>query len=242
MTNWVERLLGQTQVKLLQLLRRPPQTVTGLSVALGVTDNAVRNHIAALGRDGIVKQVGTQRDTGGKPASIYALTEEGEELFPKAYAAVLGGLVEQIARTDGWEHAIELLRSVGAQAGARARVTAGVEARVTAAAVALRSLGGDIEVQSTPDGWRLQGYGCPLSAVTSRHPEVCELARALVAEITAQPVTECCDRSGRPRCAFIIDDKTVRTIGGKRRAGKVIPHPEHSEGPAQRVRNRQDAE
>ena len=210
MTNWVERLLGQTQVKLLQLLRRPPQTITALSAALGVTDNAVRNHIAALGRDGIVRQVGTQRDTGGKPASTYALTEEGEELFPKAYAVVLAGLVEQIARDDGWEHAIELLRRVGAQAGAGAPGLASVEGRVTAAAAALRSLGGDIEVQSTPGGWRLQGYGCPLSAVTSRHPQVCELARALVAEITTRPVTECCDRTGRPRCAFIVDDNTRR--------------------------------
>lgn len=215
MTNWLERLLGQTQVKLLQLLRRPPQTVTGLSAALGVTDNAVRNHIAALGRDGIVKQVGTQRDTGGKPASTYALTEEGEELFPKAYAMVLGGLVEQIARSDGWEHAIELLRSVGAQAGAGAIASSGVEGRVTAAAAALRSLGGDIEVQSAPGGWRIQGYGCPLSAVTSKHPQVCELARALVAEITAQPVTECCDRTGRPRCAFIVDDPP-KPLGAKR--------------------------
>ena len=220
MTNWLERLLGQTQVKLLQLLRRPPQTVTGLSIALGVTDNAVRNHIAALGRDGIVKQVGTQRDTGGKPASTYALTEEGEELFPKAYAVVLGGLVEQIALADGWEHAIELLQRVGAQAGAGALApAAGVEGRVTAAAAALRSLGGDIEVQSTPAGWRLQGYGCPLSAVTSQHPQVCELARALVAEITARPVTECCDRTGRPRCAFIIDHKPKRYEAKPPRSG-----------------------
>jgi predicted ArsR family transcriptional regulator len=76
-----------------------------------------------------------------------------------------------------------------------------------AAAAALRGLGGDVEVQRTADGYRLQGYGCPLSAVTAKHPQVCALARALVEEITGQSVTECCDREGRPRCGFRIDDE-----------------------------------
>jgi predicted ArsR family transcriptional regulator len=210
MTNWLEKLLGETRGRLLHLLRRPPGTITGLSASLGLTDNAVRTHIAALGRDGIVTQVCTQRDTGGKPARVYALTEEGEELFPKAYAVILVALVEQIARTDGWEHAVKLLRAVGEQAGSGAVAPADVGGRVAAAAAALRSLGGDIEVQQTEHGWRLQGYGCPLSAVTAKHPQVCALALALVEEITGQPVTECCDRTGRPRCAFQVGEKRDR--------------------------------
>jgi predicted ArsR family transcriptional regulator len=213
MTNWLEKLLGETRAKLLQLLRRPPGTITGLSSALGLTDNAVRTHIAALGRDGIVEQVGIARDTGGKPARVYALTEAGEELFPKAYAVVLGGLVEQIARTDGSDHAVELLRAVGRQVGERVTAPADVSDRVVAAAAALRKLGGDLEVQRTAEGWHLQGYGCPLSAVTARHPQVCALAQALVEEITRQPVTECCDRGERPRCAFQISAEVRREEG-----------------------------
>jgi len=206
MTNWLEKLIGETQAKLLRLLRRPPQTVTGLAEALGLTDNAVRIHVAALGRDGIVEQVGSQRDTGGKPARLYALTREGEELFPKAYATVLGGLVEEIAKRDGWEHAIELLRAVGEQVAPGVATTADAGGRVAAAATSLRSIGGDIEVQRTERGWRLQGYGCPLSAVTAKHPQVCALARALVEQITRLPVTECCERSDRPRCRFQVDE------------------------------------
>ena len=90
MTNWVERLTGETRAQLLRLLRRSRQTITALADAVGLTDNAVRTHVAALERDGLVEPVGTQRDTGGKPARVYALTGEGEELFPKAYALVLG--------------------------------------------------------------------------------------------------------------------------------------------------------
>jgi predicted ArsR family transcriptional regulator len=206
MTNWLDRLIGETQARLLVLLRRSRQTITGLAEALGLTDNAVRMHVAALHRDGIVEQVGTQRDTGGKPARLYGLTREGEELFPKAYALVLGKLVEQIVRTQGRERAVALLRAVGAEAGGEARKAANPKQRVEAAAEVFRALGADVDVQQTSDGWRLQGYGCPLSAVTSGHAEMCELGKALVEEVVGKgaSVTECCQRGEHPRCAFEI--------------------------------------
>lgn len=81
----------------------------------------------------------------------------------------------------------------------------GREAHRQPAAAALRSLGADLDVERTEQGWRLQGYACPLSAVSAKHAEVCSLAKALIEEITGQPVTEACDRSGRPRCAFRVN-------------------------------------
>lgn len=204
MPNWFDRLLGETQARLLGMLRRSRQTITGLAEALDLTDNAVRMHIAALHRDGIVEQVGTQRDTGGKPARLYGLTREGEELFPKAYALVLGKLVEEIVRTQGRDRAIELLRAVGAQAAADAPRGTNPKRRMEAAAQVFRQLGSDAEIEKTADGWRLQAHGCPLSAVTPGHPELCELGKALVEEVAGEPVTECCERGEHPRCGFEI--------------------------------------
>ena len=205
MTNWLERLIGETQAKLLVLLRRAPRSIAGLSDALHVTDNAVRTHVAALDRHGLVAHVGTQRDTGGKPARVYSITSEAEELFPKAYALVLGGLVDELNRTNGRERTADLLRLVGRRAAEQHGRPADPEEGARAATVLLQSLGADIELQRTDAGWLMQGYGCPLSKVTAGHPEVCELVKAIVAEVVGVPVTECCDRSGRPRCAFKID-------------------------------------
>jgi hypothetical protein len=53
----------------------------------------------------------------------------------------------------------------------------------------------------------IRGNGCPLAAAVSVHPEVCQLAEALVAEIVKAPVHEHCDRSARPHCRFEIDAK-----------------------------------
>lgn len=202
--NWLDTLVGDTRAALLRLLRRPPQTITGLSRELGLTDNAVRLHLAALGRDGLVQQVGTERDTGGKPARTYAITREGEELFPKAYATALAGLVEVIAARHGRDHAIELLQAVGHRLAPGVPEEQDDAHRVEAAAAALRALGGDVDVEPTPHGWRLQGHGCPLSAVTAERDEVCGLATALVERMTGLPVRESCDRAERPSCGFVI--------------------------------------
>src|SRR6184192_1076798 len=114
MTKWLEKLTGETQTRLLHLLRRSRRSITELAEKLGLTDNAVRTHIAVLRREGIVEDVGTQRDTGGKPARLYGVTREGEEVFPKAYAPVLGMMIDEVIRRDGREHAVDLLRAVGA--------------------------------------------------------------------------------------------------------------------------------
>ena len=208
MSKWLATLTGETQGKLLRLLRRSRQTITGLAEALGLTDNAVRLHISALRRDGFVEDVGTMRDTGGKPARLYGLSREGEELFPKAYAQVLQALVEESMRRDGRERTVELLRAIGSRLAASAPRAGDVKHRVQAAAAALRSLGADVDIQRTSEGWRLRGYGCPLAAVSAETPEVCELAKALVEEITGAAVTECCERgeNDNPRCAFAIAD------------------------------------
>jgi predicted ArsR family transcriptional regulator len=204
MSGMLNTLAGETQVKLLHLLRRTPRTITELSFDLGLTDNAIRTHIAALTRDGLVELVGTQRDTGGKPARQYGLTTVGGELFPKAYAVALGGLVEEIVRVEGRERAIALLKGVGTRVAQGVPPATDLQGRISTAAATLRELGADVDVVTGSAGWQLQGYACPLSAVTSGHPEVCALVSALVAEITGRPVEEKCDRSTRPRCRFQI--------------------------------------
>jgi predicted ArsR family transcriptional regulator len=211
MVNWLARLTGETQARVLALLRRSRQSINGLAEVLGLTDNAVRMHIAALRHNGIVEDVGAQRDTGGKPARLYGLTREGEELFPKAYALVLAKLVEEIVRTDGRDRAIALLRAVGVQAAGAAGAKHGStnpKQRIESAAAVFRELGTDAEVERTADGWRLQGYGCPLSAVTSDHAEMCELGKALVEQVVGGQVTECCQRGDHPRCGFSIAANT----------------------------------
>lgn len=205
--DWIGRLLGGTRAQLLRLLRRSHRSINELATGLGITDNAVRTHIASMQRDGMVRSAGVERATGGKPAQLYEITPEAEEMFPKAYGVVLNLLLEVLEEREGPQAVTDMLREVGERAAA---VTAGSgalgdEPRVRLAADVLRRLGGDVEIESTPEGWLLRGFGCPLSGVVSEHDQACALAETLVSRVSGLPARECCDRRGeRPRCSFAI--------------------------------------
>ena len=203
--NWIERLAGSTRGALLALLRRSRHTISELSTVLGITDNAVRTHIAALQRDGLVEQVGVRRDVRGKPAHVFDLTRAAEELFPKAYASVLGEVIRELETRDGPGEAERLLRAVGERIGGTIADPAAIlRARVDAAAALLTSLGGEVLVTQAQDGYEVLGHGCPLSAVVRDHHQTCVIAEGLIAAATGAPVTEHCLKGDRPRCAFHV--------------------------------------
>jgi predicted ArsR family transcriptional regulator len=206
-TNWDQRFFESTRGQIVTLLRRSGRTVEDLARALDLTNNGVRPHLAILERDGLVRQRGSVRRSsgGGKPAYVYELTEEAEDLSPKAYAPVLGRLLDVLAERLGLEESEALLRSVGRRLAEEHSTRAdGAHARLESAVEVLNELGGLVELEEHDGGFVIRGYSCPLAGVTPDHPEVCRLAEALVAEVAGMPVHERCDRSERPRCCFEV--------------------------------------
>jgi predicted ArsR family transcriptional regulator len=205
------RFAESTRGQIVTLLRRGFGTVEELARALGLTDNAVRNHLATLERDGLVRQEGVRRGQGvGKPAVLYEVRPEAEPLLSRAYAPVLATLVDVLVDELPPERAESLLREVGRRlAGTLAgtlggRAVGGPQERARAAADVLNALGGDVEVVSADGTLRLRGHGCPLSAATSRRPEVCRAVETLVSEVAGIEVRECCQHGPRPRCCFTV--------------------------------------
>ena len=206
-TNWDERFFETTRGQIVTLLRRSGRTVEELARSQGLTDNGVRAHLAVLERDGIVRQRGSVRrgNGGGKPAYVYELTPEAEDLFPKAYKPALRRLLDVLAERLGAEESEALLRAVGRDlAGSKIAATDGTRARLEAAVGALNELGGLAELEERDGTLVIQGYSCPLAALTPDHPEVCHMAEALVTEVAGVPVYERCDRGERPRCCFEV--------------------------------------
>jgi predicted ArsR family transcriptional regulator len=118
------------------------RTVDELAQALSLTDNTVRAHLAALERDGILQQRGV-RWGSGKPTSVYDLTPEAEQLFPKAYDPVLQHLLEVLSERISADEVETLLGEVGRRMAARWKVpSGGLPVRIGAAIEVYNELGG----------------------------------------------------------------------------------------------------
>jgi len=204
---WDRRFFESTRGRLVTLLRRKGCTVNELAAKLGLTNNGVRAHLATLERDGLVRQDGSVRrgSGGGKPAYVYELTSGARELFPKAYEPALGGLLEVLVEHVGVEELEMLLREAGARmAGGRGVASGGIRERLEVAAGVLDDLGGLAEIEEREGAFVIRSHGCPLAAVVSEQPRVCDLVETFVAKLASVRVREHCERGGDPRCRFEV--------------------------------------
>ena len=224
-TRWDRTFFESTRGRLVTLLRRAGFTVDELARELGLTNNGVRAHLATLERDGMVRQSGVVRSEsgGGKPAYLYELTPEAEDLFPKAYEPVLHRLLDVLEERLKSDESEALLRSVGRlMAEAHAVPTDGARAGLDAAVEVLNGLGGLAELEECDGGFVIRGYSCPLAGVTPDHPEVCRMAETLLTELAGAPVHEHCERGERPCCRFEVALPDITAGGGEE--GHWKPH------------------
>ena len=206
-TKFGQNFFESTRGRVLDLIRQGVSTVEGLSTRLGLTDNAVRAHLATLERDRLVEQHGLQRGPR-KPHFSYRLSPEAEQLFPKAYHALLSRLLAILKLRLDPDQLNEILNEVAGSLAVGLSATRNsetLEAKAQQAVEVLGELGGTSRIENE-DGRLLirSNSGCPFSEVVSEHPEVCRLAETLLSEITGATVTERCDRGEAPRCTFEI--------------------------------------
>jgi predicted ArsR family transcriptional regulator len=203
-----QRIIETTRGRVLNLLRRGEMTTDELAGALGLTDNAVRAHLATLERDGLVQSRGERREGRiGKPATVYTVSPEVDVLFSKAYIPLLTALLSGLGDRLTSKELGELLKDVGGRLAAGVAQPSGeLSQRVAAASKFLNDLGGLSSVEEADQGQRyvIRSRGCPLGLAVSERPEVCDAIVTLLAKLTGAEVRSRCQRSGRPSCCFEV--------------------------------------
>jgi predicted ArsR family transcriptional regulator len=199
-TNWNQRFLSTTRGRIITLLRRAGRSVDELAQELDLTHTAVRAHLAALERDGLVQQR-SERRGNRKPSSVYDLAPAAEFLFPQSYGQLLEVLQERMTPEEGED----LLRTVGRRMAAQWKIPPGeLSVRLEAAVEALNELGGLMERETGEETLCIRGYRCPFATVVLEHPEVCRLAESLLTELVDVPLQEQCERTGPVPCRFVV--------------------------------------
>lgn len=204
-TRLNERFWASTRGRIVLQLRSASRTVNDLAEALSLTDNAVRAHLVALERDGLVQRSGTRRGTR-KPNVAYALSADAEQLFPKVYGPILRQFLDVLKERTPPKKLKEIVRAVGHRMAAtyRALVQADQQERLGQALAVLHELGGFCQSEQEDGKVVLRCSDCPLAAVVVAHQEVCLLLETLLADLLGVPVKERCQKGETPRCAFEV--------------------------------------
>ncbi len=205
--------LGATRQKLLRALRATPQglAVSELCATLGISHNAVRQHLTALLSQGLIGR-GEARPSGGRPQMRYVLLEAARELFPRNYAFIASGLLQQIRSRWGDAVTESLLVDLGRALGvsARQRVAASDDDAELGAALAeqLDVLGYEARLDTQSGAAEVLVWNCVFHEVAEQHPEVCRFDLEFMRAASGRPVEHLeCMLRGTPACRFRIGPK-----------------------------------
>lgn len=202
-------LFGDRRRRLLRHLLRNKAgaSVDELAQALGVTRTAVRQHLAALTRDGLVA-AGAERGTGGRPVRLHVLTEAGREVFPRRYSWFANLLVEAIAREHGASGLRTRLGRIAAAVVAQLPEPAGAGAgrrdKVEELSALMDHLGYDARrVRDVGGVPTIEADNCVFHALAMQNTAVCHFDLALMTSYTGRKVElhECMAKGGKV-CRF----------------------------------------
>ena len=199
--------LAGTRGRIIDLIRRSQPTATEIADQLELTYNAVRVHLTALERDGLIRKAGLRRGET-RPSATYELAAGVEDALSRAYMPFASHLMRALGDRLPDQELTELMRDVGRRLAAEWPQSRGpVTQRVDEASALLQELGAPNEVQRSDHALRIRGFGCLLAAAVHGQPHVCHAMESLLGELVGAPVRECCERGAQPRCCFEISSE-----------------------------------
>lgn len=200
--------IGNTRHLLLRQLlwKKTGLAVDALAQLLGITRNAVRQHLMSLERDGLLTK-GSSQPSGGRPEQLFVLTAKGQELFPRKYSwfseLLLGQLAVQLGRDGLQTKLMEMGRSVGASMQPRLPATRDPAVRVAAVAELMTEIGYEATAGSDRDGPVIEARNCVFHQLAEKCPEVCAFDIALLTACSGCRVEHsACMVRGEEVCRF----------------------------------------
>ncbi|KEK25209.1 helix-turn-helix transcriptional regulator [Bacillus gaemokensis] len=203
-----------TKEEIVQLLKiNGEQTVGTLAESLEITEMAVRRHLSKLEKEQVI-QSKMVRQHVGRPTYVYALSQKGEDSFPKDYKQFALGLLEDLegigdetlvnavleARTKRMEE--QLQKRISRQEN--------VLHKLREVAAMQEKNGYMVQVKQEGDGsYVLQKQNCPLKAVAEKYPQLCldeeNMYKRLFSDGNVKVLSNMCN--GDCHCSYHIKEK-----------------------------------
>jgi len=198
-----------TRNKIIMLLNRAEhQTVAELSQQMDITPMAVRQHLMALERKGIISYVAKKYGIG-RPVFLYSLTSKAKSQFPKAYSTFIRDVLAAIGELEGKEKIDRIFRlrkerQVEEKKKALSK-TRTFNEKIRTFARLLDEEGFMVEVEDGTRKVMVKQFNCMLSDVASEYPQACKHELDFYRDLFGRDVERSqCQREGAPCCVYEI--------------------------------------
>ncbi|MFF2089392.1 helix-turn-helix transcriptional regulator [Paenibacillus sp. NPDC058174] len=198
-----------TRDTILHLLKTNDElTAKELTERLDITSIAVRRHIDALERDGLIESR-LVRLPMGRPTAAYHLTESAEALFPNRYSTVALDLLDELAKESGEsmvERLFELRKETLYKKYSGRMSDKDFQDKLATLTAIQNENGYMAELQkNSDDEYVLTEHNCPISQLANQYQHACQcelrLFEALLDADISRP--ECLTKGGK-KCVYRI--------------------------------------
>lgn len=214
--------MKSTKEQILSHLKRSGgSTVDELASEFKLARMTVRQHLTGLERDGVVEGH-EEKGRSGRPCMVFALSDRGEELFPKRYDRLADLALQEAARLtadeisgldeDGRKRLLLLKMAERVYSEHESKVRdKSLPERVELVADILREEGGLADWTNAEGTFEIVDYNCVYRRVVDSHPGVCDWHISLLGRLLGSKV-ECSQfmSKGAESCRFVVRDS-----GGK---------------------------
>ncbi len=197
-----------TRMEVLELLRRKGRcSAETVASGLGVTPNAVRQHLSNLEREGFVVSH-PERSGRGRPALFFSLTERADSVFPKRYGQLATMVLQEVQEMGGPDALDEVFSRVAARhADAIEPALEGLDfdEKLRRVVAWIGRAGTLAEQTETSEGVKVTIHNCPFRNTALKFPQVCTITPHLISRLLGTAVSQA-DSIHRhdPYCSFVV--------------------------------------
>ncbi len=197
-----------TRMEVLEHIRRKGRaSAEAIASDLGVTPNAVRQHLTNLERDGFVVSH-PERRARGRPSLLFALTERAHAVFPKRYGQLATMVLQEVQEIGGPEALDEIFARVAARhADAIEHDLEGLDfdEKLKRVVAWIGRAGTLADQQEVAEGVQITIHNCPFRNTALKFPQVCTITPHLMSRLLGAAVSQSDSIHRRdPYCSFVV--------------------------------------
>ena len=189
---------------------RKQQVASAEQIGFGLDMSAasVRHHLSILLADGRIILVGEKRKgMRGRPVNLYGLSEKSlGDNYPILTSAILEALLEDRSSATREQIINAIARKIALAFGDEEALKALAAKRLAMLVDKLNEMHYRVHWEAGAQGPRILFAHCPYAAIIEKHPELCRMDAALLAELTGVAIHQLAKIGvqpvGSPYCIF----------------------------------------